>query len=276
MNDRSTEAATLRDLLLAAGSSAELAALLVAGSHLPGPRANLGLAKTFADQVAELGESDAVVNLLRGWLEISAAEVPTGDPREFLPSCALQALGSLYVEADEPRRSEIAELIRSGASDERWRVREGAAIALQRIGLANFGELQTIADAWLPSATLLEQRAILAALAEPPLLRAPGAADYALTVTDRILVTVRGLDAAARKREDFRVLRQALEYAISVIVAASPPAGFARMRAWSAIDDRDITRILRANLGKARLSKKHGDDVQRVLGALSQMRGKND
>jgi hypothetical protein len=272
MNDRRTEAAMLRELLQVRDpdSFAELAlaAFLVAGSQLPGPRANLSLAKAFADQVAELGTSDAVFALLRQWLAISAAEAPTGNPREFLPFCALQALGTLYNEADVPRRAEIVALIRNGASDERWRVREAAAIALQWIGLANFGALQAIVGVWLPSATLLEQRAILAALAEPPLLRAPGAADYALAVTDQLLETVRRLDPAARKHEDFRVLRQALEYGVSIIVAASPREGFARMRAWAAVDDRDIARILRANLGKARLRKNHEVEVQRLLAEL--------
>jgi hypothetical protein len=274
MNDRRTEVATLRDLLQVqmrdpdASAELALAAFLVAGSQLPGPRANLSLAKTFADQVAELGTSDAMLALLRRWLAIPAAEAPTGNPHEFLPFCALQALGAFYIKADESRRAEIVELLRNGASDERWRVREAAAIALQRIGLANFGAFQAIVGDWLPSATLLEQRAILAALAEPPLLRAPGAADYALAVADKLLETVRGLDAAARKCDDFRVLRQALEYGISVIVAASPRDGFARMRAWAAVDDRDIARILRANLGKARLRKNHEVEVQRLLAEL--------
>jgi hypothetical protein len=81
---------------------ATLEAYLVANSRLPGPRANLSLAQAFADEVGLLGIDDARWQLLHEWTTIGAAEAPTGDPREFLPFCALQAFGALYASAGLP------------------------------------------------------------------------------------------------------------------------------------------------------------------------------
>ena len=261
------DAAELRDLYQNPAGSAELTAYLEAHSHLPGPRGNLELAGRFAELVAAVGADDARWRLFREWLAVSAPDAPTGNPREFLPFCALQALGALYGQADGARRGASLDLIRAAASEDRWRVREGAAMALQRIGLDNAADLSAVVDTWLPTATLLEQRAIIAALAEPPLLRQPEMPRYALGVADQIMTRLHALDRDARKTEAFRVLRQGLEYALSVMVAASPAEGFPWLRALATLDDLDVKRIVRANLGKARLAK-HGEDVQRVLALL--------
>lgn len=262
-----------RDLWRAPERHAELEALLVENAGLPGPRANLRLAAAFADAVAAVGVNAARWRTLSNWIGIAAADAPTGDPREFLPFCALQALGALYPAADAARRHEIAALLRAAASDDRWRVRESVAIALQRVAEQRFADAQAIVADWLPDATLREQRAIVAALAHAPILRDPAAARYALDTADRILGNLFGLDAATRKREDFRVLRQALAYALSVLVAALPTEGFARLATWAAVDDADIARIVRANLAKARLAKAYPTEVQRVLAALEERSG---
>jgi hypothetical protein len=71
------------------------------------------------------------------------------------------------------------------------------------------------------------------------------------------------LDRATHKTEPFRVLRQALAYALRIITAAAPAEGFARLRAWAAVDDTSLKRIVRTNLALARLAK-YCDEVQRV------------
>ncbi|HEY6539671.1 MAG TPA: hypothetical protein VIZ18_01995, partial [Ktedonobacteraceae bacterium] len=58
-----------------------------------------------------------------------------------------------------------------------------------------------------------------------------------------------------RKREDVRILRQAMGYALSVMTAALPDQGFALMRECASWDDADINWILRENLKKKRLAK---------------------
>ena len=163
----------LRELLLDEGRFDELAMLLAANSNLPGPRGSLELADSFAKHVGAIGASDTRWLLFRNWAGISAAEAPTGNPREFLPFCAVQALGALYPKVDAARRPEIVAILRAAADDERWRTREGVAMAMQRIGEADVAALRAIVDAWLPEATLTGQRAIVAALAHPPIWVTP-------------------------------------------------------------------------------------------------------
>src|SRR6266516_3425214 len=77
---------------------------------------------------------------------------------------------------------------------------------------------------------LYQQHTSIATVTEPSLLFNSATLDAALSILDIILERLRSTPAADRKREDFRVLRQTLGYAVSVITAATPEKGFALMR----------------------------------------------
>ncbi len=228
---------------------------LLAESRLPGPRANLELARAAAD------EGDAAQ--FRAWLAIGADEAPANTPGEFLPLCGVLGFGRLLAEGD---RAALAD-IRRAANDRRWRVREGAAMALQRWGAADMPALLAEAGGWA-GGTRLEQRAIAAALCEPSLLTDVATAERVLDVLDGITATVRG--AAERRSEGFVALRQALGYCWSVAVVAAPARGLALMERWLADDDRDVCWIMRENLGKARLARLDAAWVARQRGRLEQ------
>ncbi len=133
-------------------------AYLMRESGLPGPRGNLELAHVVAD-VATAAQIDH-------WLTFDASRAPVNSPEEFLAFCGVEGLGRLIIEGQIERWP----LLRACASDPRWRTREGVAMALQRIGDADMGNLLSHLESWL-SGTWLEQRAAAAALAEPKLLR---------------------------------------------------------------------------------------------------------
>src|SRR5918994_1107491 len=84
-------------------------------SGLPGPRGNLELAEAAADE----GDQATFEALLA-----------TGD--EYLTVCALIGLGRLMTEG-----MELEDGLHRYAADARWRVREGVAMALQRLGDAD-------------------------------------------------------------------------------------------------------------------------------------------
>jgi hypothetical protein len=69
----------------------------------------------------------------------------------------------------------------------------------------------------------------------------------------------------ARKTEDFRVLRQALGYTLSVVAAQVPEEGFDLIDRWLATGDADLCWIVRNNLKKKRLSNRYPEQVQRRL-----------
>ena len=245
-----------------------LAGYLVANSRLPGPRGNLALAAAFANAMCGSAERSAWHPVLVGWAATPADVVPTNDPREFLPFCALFALGAEFSGADEGTRSEIAASLRAAAGNGRWRTREAVAMGMQRIGESDTSALRALVERWMEDATLLEQRAIVAALAHPPILGDRSTVLFAFEVSRQVLLGIRSLPPATRRTEEFRILSKGLEYAISVFVAAVPADGFALLRELSAIDDGDVQRIVGSNLGKSRLSRPYQTQVAEIRAQL--------
>lgn len=212
-------------------------AYLRANSHLPGPRANLEL-------LAAAGEEVELEWAMR-WANSSAGEEPAD---VFVISVGLVALGRFAAGGDE---SGLATM-RRRASDDSWRIREAVAIGLQRLGDERPARLAEIARDWATGSPL-EARAAVAAVAEPRLLRTTTAVQAALDVMDA--ATDKVVAAADRKASDVRVLRQALGYAWSVVVAADPSRAMARFVAWEqrAAGDADVDWIVRENRAKSRM-----------------------
>ena len=112
-----------------------------------------------------------------------------------------------------------------------------------------------------------QQRASIAAIAEPSLLQTPSMIDAALAIQRLVLERLHALSTAVRKCEDVRALRKSLGYTLSVVTAAAPEKGFALMRDCAGWSDPDINWILRENLKKKRLAKfvEHTEKVSKLL-----------
>jgi HEAT repeat protein len=171
---------------------------------------------------------------------------PTNDPHEFLAFCGVVGLGRLLAEGDVS----ILGQLRPFASDPRWRLREGVAMALQRLGKADMRRLLEAMQQW-STGSWLEKRAAAAALAEPALLHKEPDALEALQILERITASME--DSADAKNEGFKILQQGLSYCWSVVVAAAPEQGKRIMEKWLAGPDRIIQRIMQENLKKNRL-----------------------
>jgi hypothetical protein len=211
---------------------------LLQESGLPGPRGNLELAQV----VADLGNAALFESLLR----YDAQAAPVNSPQEFLAFCGAVGLGRLAAEGD---LSHLPTL-RSCASDPRWRMREGVAMALQRLGDVNMPLLLNEMKAWAKGNSL-EKRAAAAALCEPRLLKKQDQAEAVLEILDDITASIHRVKN--RKDEGFIALRKGLGYCWSVAVAAHPQAGKPLLQKWLADQDADITWIMRENLKKNRL-----------------------
>lgn len=241
---------TLADLWSDAlvGDRAPLEEHLAAGSRLPGPRANLELARRFADTVAAT-PADALAaarRLLDDWLSsppVLSATVPEG-AAEFIPACAALAAGAL---GERP-------LLTTAACDDSWRVREMAATGMQRMLAADWPGAVDIVSVWLRSGDPLRVRAAVAAVAEPPLLRDGVHAAAACEIVEEAADTLLAIPAGRRRDDDVRVLRKALGYAVSVVAAAHPDTGLPLLERLAASADADAQWIARENLRKARLA----------------------
>ena len=201
-------------------------------SGLPGPRANLELVAA----VAEEADPD------RLW-RYSASD------DEFLALCGTAGLGRLaLLEPDT-----VLKWLREKASDPRWRVREGVAIALQRIGREDMDRLLAEMEEWARG-DFYVQRAAVAGLCEPALLRTNAYAVAVLAVLDEITHSLTAVAAAERKDEGFRVLRQALGYGWSVAAAAAPDNAVPYLEKWLRFADKDVAWVMKSNLAKSRMA----------------------
>lgn len=257
---------------------AKLESYLLKSSGLPGRRANIELAAALGDVFGEKGATEGQWKTLVEWASLSSDEASTNSRREFLPFCAVHALGALYLDSDETRREEIFAMLRDASRSSRWRTREAAAFAFQRIGEGDFGILKGLLSTWLDRASLSEWRAIVATLAHPPFFEAKGddeggseevAVAFALDVAGTIMAAVHKLPKTGRATEEFRVLSKGLGYALSVFAAASPADGFRFLRKWAGAEDNDIKKIVAANLRKSRLAKRFPDECREVGEMLS-------
>ena len=238
MNKIETYRVTLRTLPLP-----EWDAYLLQESHLPGPRSNLELAQAVAD------EGDAA--LFERYIAMDATQAPVNTPGEFLAVCGAIGLGRLLVEG----RLELFATLRRLASDTRWRMREGVAMALQRLGDADMELLLGEMERWTSGANFLEQRSVAAALCEPRLLKKPEHARRVLAILDSITTSLLGIAETERRSEPFQALRKGLGYCWSVAVAALPQEGSACMERWFPAKDKDVRWIMKENLKKNRLER---------------------
>jgi hypothetical protein len=213
---------------------------LLAESHLPGPRANLAL----LDAVVAEGTTERFHELLAHTPE----RAPTGTPGEFLAACGAAGLGESIARGERALWPELRAL----ASDPRWRVREGVAIGLQRIGDGDLAELLNAMRSWADGSPL-ERRAAAAGLCEPRLLGSEADAVEVLELLDRITASV--VEERTKNAEDVRVLRQALGYCWSVAAVAAPAEGRRRLTRWARSKDPDARWIVRENLKKKRMER---------------------
>lgn len=202
-------------------------------SGLPGPRGNLELVQA----VAEEGDRDCFDRL-----------IATDD--EYLVVCGVVGLGRLMAEG-----ADFEPQLLGHACDQRWRVREGVAMALQRLGDADLPRLIGLVRVWSVRANPLVQRAAVAAICEPRLLKAATGAECALTACAQATEALVARTVDERREPDARTLRQALGYCWSVAVAAAPAVGLPMFRALADTSDPDVAWIVRENRSKARLAK---------------------
>jgi hypothetical protein len=223
---------------------------LLQESGLPGPRANLELLQAVADEGSEAQ--------FRQWLTLGPDRAPVNSPEQFLAVCGVVGLGRLLAEGDR----KVLPTLRSYACDPRWRMREGVAMALQRLGDRDMDALLAEMEGW-SRGNWLEKRAAAAAVCEPRLLTEPLHAQRVLQLLDDITTSI--ANAEDRKSDAFRSLRQALGYCWSVAVAALPAEGTAAMEKWLPAADPDVAWIIKENLRKKRLQRINPDWVDALL-----------
>jgi hypothetical protein len=223
-------------------------AFLLQESGLPGPRGNIELAQAIAD------EGD--LETFERYLAYDAQKAPTNSPQEFLAFCGVVGLGRMLSQG----RPEFLGRLRAWASDPRWRIREGVAMALQRLGAVDMDSLLKAMWDW-SAGNLLEKRAAAAAICEPALLHDERHVTEVLHILDKITTDIPNVKD--RKSQEFQALKKGMAYCWSVAVPAFPTAGKPAMEKWFTSQDKDVLWIMKENLKKNRLVRADADWVKR-------------
>jgi hypothetical protein len=240
---------------------------LLAHSNLPGRRGNLELAAAFAELAEDYYENDSerIWNFCLKLTEVSAADAPVNDPKEFLPFCGACAIGAIGSVSPALYHHALLRL-NTLANDPRWRLREAVAMGIQKL-VEREGEktLKELEDG-IVTGKWLAMRAVAAGVAEPALLKDKHTAKQALALHKKIFDLI--LSGNERNGDAFKVLRKGLGYSLSVVVAAIPKEGFEYMRQLAESPDKDIRWILKENLKKNRLIKNYPDEVATIQALL--------
>ncbi len=237
------------DYLIALKRREDWTSYLSAESGLPGPRANIELAQA----VAMAGKQE----LFDGFLTLGPIEAPANTPEEFLVLCGVLGIGRLEAEG----KLYALKRLRILASDPRRRVREAVVMALQTIGRADREKLFAVANKWSKGSPL-EQRAAVAGICEPDLLKHESTVRKALFLLDA--VTKSYMRRGDRKADDVRMLREALGCCWSVAVAADPDAGFPCLEDLLNKDDPDLRWIVAQNLKRNCLERTDPERTERL------------
>lgn len=210
-------------------------------SCLPGPRSNLELLYAFI----EISDFTFVESILKRKQEV----LPVNNPDEFVSCCAVAACGKHILEG----KNDLITILRNFASDERWRIRESAAMALQHLGKYSFEKMKAVSLGW-ETGNYYEQRAIAAGFCEPPILKTRDIIDHTLGILQTITLNIS--EKPDNATSSYKTLVQALCYCWSVAIIPDPVKGKAAFeRLFENTGNPDIKKIIKENLKKNRLIK---------------------
>lgn len=249
---------------LKSGNLNKITTYLTVNSALPGRRANLELARAFADmcEVYSVTNLDLIKDLVLGLSQITSDDAPVNSPKEFLPFCGVLTTG--FLGAIHPSFFyESLSHIRSRAIDSRWRIREAIAMAIQRLiekqGTSTLQELES----WVSGENWLAMRAVVTGVAEPALLEDSRVSNWALKIHKKVFYHIHL--TTNRRSEDFKILTKGLSYTLSVVICALPIEGFEYLYELIDLQDDEILRIVKLNLKKNRMIKNVPEETTNLL-----------
>lgn len=243
--------------------SNRLEAYLLAHSNLPGKRGNLELASAFAGYIEELypTKPELVLTLCEALINKNPSHRNETGSEEFLPFCGVLGLGRIG-KIDPAKESNILVYVKSAARDERWRIREAAAMAIQDLMDVRPGATIAILRSWVHEESYLLLRAVAAGIAEPRFMKNQEIARVALDLHKNIMEKV--ANEADRHNPDYAVLVKGLSYTLSVVITGIEEEGFAYLEDLVAKDHPVIHRIVRENLKKKRLLRLNAGTVSEL------------
>jgi len=251
---------TMNDALARAlgGQTDSLYAFLCRGSGLPGVRANVALAQSFAEACA----SDARAPKLAAAMARLDADFAPGDTAlEFLPVCGVMAAAAIAIKQPGARAAMLG-VLHDASEDLRFRVRDAVAPALAKVGEQLGDELVTELDSFMDG--YFHAAAALRSLAHRELLARVGAAESVAGLLTKALDLAAGAPRAAARYPGYKALLEAIAAAIEPLALKLGPPIFDVAAAFAKNKDPHLRDLVRTAASAKKLNARFPEEVRRV------------
>jgi hypothetical protein len=246
-----------------AGDARALYELLARVGGLPGPRANAGVVAAFANECSARGaRADALVTKM-ATLDVDAA--PGASKYEIIPMCGVAALGARA--ATDAAAMRALATLHDCAEDLRFRVRDGVAEALARIGEARGEALVHDLASWMDG--YFHAAAVLRAMTDPKWLTRIGSAGAVVERLDEGFELVKNAPRAAARYPGFKSLIEVLCVAPAEAAARFGVPVFEMLARWSATKDPALREVVTRVLSAPKLAGRFAEEVARARAALA-------
>ena len=237
--------------------------LLARVGGLPGPRANAGVVLAFANEcVARGAKADALVTRM-ATLDVDAA--PGASKYEIIPMCGVAALGARA--ASDATAMRALSTLHDCAEDLRFRVRDGVAEALARIGEARGEPLAHDLASWMDG--YFHAAAVLRAIADPKWLTRIASANVVVERLDEAFELAKNAPRASARYPGFKSLLEVLGVAPAEAAARFGVPVFEMLARWSATKDPALRELVGRVLASPRLAGRFAEEVARTRAALT-------
>ena len=245
------------------GDPRALYELLARVGGLPGPRANEGVVLAFANECAARGtRADALVAKM-ATLDVDAA--PGATKYEIIPMCGVAALGARA--ASDPTAMRALATLHDCAEDLRFRVRDGVAEALARIGEARGEPLVHDLASWMDG--YFHAAAVLRAVSDPKWLTRIGTAKVVIDRLDEGFELAKNAPRAVSRYPGFKSLIEVLTVAPAEAAARFGVPVFEMLARWSTTKDPALREIVEKVLSAPKLAGRFAEEVTRARAALT-------
>ncbi len=233
-------------------------------SGLPGERANLALAESFAEiAVAHGRRADA---LLCGMATLTPAAAPGATAFEFLPVCGIYGL-ALAASKEERAYRKVVPLLHELADDLRFRVRDAVVAGLAVIGEKRSKQLVSDLASWTDG--YHHAAAALQALRTERWLRSLNDVTSILLRVEESFHLLEEAPRAAARYPGHKELVDALGVTPRALALRFGTPVFDLFAGWTRSKDPDLRAIIEKNLDDSKLASRYGDEVKRVHKALA-------
>ncbi len=234
-------------------------------SNLPGARPNIIVQEGFAQMCASLGAR--VDPLLRKMATIDADFAPGGSEFEFVPMCAVTAIGMRGTGGDAKERAAAIDLLHQCADDLRWRVRADVASALMRIGAVHGEELVREFEKWTDG--YFHASAVLKSLTNKQFLSRCTSAAEVCSRLDESFKLAENAPRAAARYPGYKALLEDLASAPAIVAQHFGVPVFDEIERWAATKHPVLREVVEKNVASKQLQGRYSEELDRVQRALN-------